>query len=158
MRQFDALQIQRLTIADSQRKGESMNIKLLLMPLVAAAALAGCDIEPEVVKGDGPYDPQKEAAGNATVELPPSIVASHKYRCKDNSVVSIDWLSNGKVNSARVTPAGQPAVNLTQAPAAAPAEGEAAPAEPGDYVAEGMTLKGDPQAASITLNGQACRK
>ena len=124
-----------------------MNTKLLLMPLVAAAALAGCDMEPEVVTGDGPYDPQAgKVANTAAVELPPSIVASHKYRCKDNSVVSIDWLTNGKVNSARVTPEGGAAVNLAQAEAG------------GDYVAEGATLKGAPTDASVTFTGQSCRK
>ena len=123
-----------------------MNIKLLLMPLVAAAALAGCDIEPEVVTGDGPYDPQAGKAGNAAVALPPSIVASHKYRCKDNSVVSIDWKSDGKINSALVTPEGKSGAVVTQAQAG------------GDYTAEGTTLAGDPQAASVTVNGQSCKR
>ena len=31
--------------------------------------------------------------------LPPSIAASKTYRCKDNSLVYVDWLSDG---SARV--------------------------------------------------------
>ena len=124
-----------------------MNRKLLLMPLVAAAALAGCDMQPEVVKGDGPYDPQAgKAAQNATVELPPSIVGSSKYRCKDHSVIAIDWLTNGKVNSARATPEGGAAVALAQAEAG------------GDYVAEGSTLKGGPQDATVTYNGKSCRK
>ena len=124
-----------------------MNRKLLLMPLVVAAALAGCDIEPEVVKGDGPYDPQRgNAAQNANVELPPSIVGSHKYRCKDNSVIAIDWLTNGAVNSARLTPEGGTAVSLAQAEAG------------GDYTAEGVTLKGAAADATVTYNGQSCRK
>jgi hypothetical protein len=123
-----------------------MNPKLLLMPLVAAAALAGCDTSPEVVKGGGPYDPQAGQAANTTVELPPSIVGSAKYRCKDNSVISIDWLSNGTVNSANLRPQDGALTRLAQAEAG------------GDYTAEGATVTGDPQAATITYNGQSCRK
>ena len=32
---------------------------------------------------------------NVGVVLPPSIQASKAYRCKDNSLVYIDWLSDG---------------------------------------------------------------
>lgn len=123
-----------------------MNNKALLITLAAAAALAGCDTKPEVVTGDGPYDPQANSAAAAPVELPPSIVGSGKYRCKDNSVIAIDWLSNGKVNSATVTPQGGAMVSLAQAEAG------------GDYTAEGSTLKGDPKAPSVTYNGQSCKK
>lgn len=123
-----------------------MKMKALLMPLVAAAALAGCDTKPEVVTGDGPYDPQAgQVANNAAVALPPSIVASHKYRCKDNSVISIDWLTNGTANSANVT------VDGTMKPLKQAEAG-------GDYTAEGTTLTGDAQAASVTYNGQSCKK
>jgi hypothetical protein len=125
---------------------------------IAAAALAGCDRSDQTIV-QGPYDPQADMVANAgNVQLPPSIVASHQYRCKDNSLVSIEWLSDGKANSARVTPKGGATVVLAQAEAPAPAEGEpAAPASP-DYVAEGATLKGDPQAASVTWNGQVCKR
>jgi hypothetical protein len=124
-----------------------MKNKALLITLAAAAALAGCDTKPEVVTGDGPYDPQANATANAApVELPPSIVASHKYRCKDNSVLSIDWLSNGTKNSANVTPQGGSLVSLAQAEV------------DGDYTAEGATLKGKPADAAVTYNGQSCKK
>jgi hypothetical protein len=122
--------------------------KQLNILVLAAAALAGCDTSPEVVTG-GPVDPrggEELANAVANVQLPPSIVASHKYRCGDNSIVSIDWLSDGKVNSARVTPEGASGVNVAQAEAG------------GDYVAEGTTLKGDPKASEITLNGKSCKK
>ena len=118
------------------------------LPLLALAALlAGCDSE--TITGNGPADPRDAnqlADAVANVQLPPSIVASHKYRCGDNSIVSIDWLSDGKVNSARATPDGGAGVNLAQAEAG------------GDYTAEGTTLKGDPQAASITFNGKSCKR
>lgn len=116
---------------------------------IAAAALAGCDMSPETITGSGPYDPRDAnqlANAVANVQLPPSIVASHKYRCGDNSVVSIDWLSDGTSNSARVTPEGAAAVNVAQAEAG------------GDYTAEGATLTGDPQARSVTFNGKSCKR
>lgn len=129
---------------------------------LAAAALAGCDQSDHTIVADGPYDPQANMVANAgPVELPPSIVASRQYRCKDNSLITIEWLSDGKKNSARVTPKGGTTVVVAQAPAPAPAEGQTAPATPAtssDYVAEGATLKGDPQAAAVSWNGQSCKR
>ena len=122
--------------------------KQLNLLVLAAAALAGCDTSPEVITG-APADPRggaELANAVANVQLPPSIVASHKYRCGDNSILSIDWLSDGKVNSARVTPEGASGVNVAQAEAG------------GDYTAKGTTLKGDPKAAEITFNGKTCKK
>ena len=43
---------------------------------------------------------------NANVALPPSITASKTYRCKDNSIVYIDWLSDRKL--ADVNEVGEP--------------------------------------------------
>lgn len=131
---------------------------------LAAAALAGCDQSDHTIVADGPYDPQANLVANAgPVELPPSIVASRQYRCKDNSLVTIEWLSDGKKNSARVTPQGGTTVVVAQeaAPAPAPADGQAEPASPpasADYVAEGATLKGDPQAPTVIWNGQSCKR
>ena len=137
------------------------------LALAAAAALAGCDRSDHTIVAGEPYDPQANLVANSgPVELPPSIVASHQYRCKDNSLVSIEWLSDGKKHSARVTPKGGATVVLAQAappaPAPAPAEGAApdpaAAAASGDYVGEGATLKGDPQSAAVTWNGQSCKR
>ena len=118
--------------------------KTLTFALVAAAALAGCDQSDHTIKGNAPYDPGANAA--APVKLPPSIIASHKYRCKDNSVFSIDWLSDGTTNSARATPQGGDALTLNQAEAGAA------------YTAEGASLAGDPQAKTITFNGKSCNR
>lgn len=124
-----------------------MNRPLTLLAMVAAAALAGCDSSPETVTG-GPADPQANEIANevANVQLPPSIVASHKYRCVDNSIISIDWMSDGTSDSARVTPQGGNGVGVAQAESGA------------DYTAEGTTLTGDPKAASVTYNGKTCKK
>jgi hypothetical protein len=113
--------------------------------LAAAAALAGCGGESHTINAGGP-DEGNTTTANADVKLPPAIVASHKYRCKDNSVVSIDWLSDGTSNSARATPEGGEAVTLAQAEANGP------------YTAEGASLTGDPKATSVTYKGQSCKR
>ena len=121
-----------------------MTRTLTLIAAAAAAALAGCDQQDHTIES-GPADPMANLS-NADVKLPPAIVANHKYRCKDNSLLSIDWLSDGTANSARVTPDGGTAVTLAQAQAGGP------------YAAEGANLTGDPQAHSITFKGQSCKR
>jgi hypothetical protein len=89
-----------------------MNRMLCSTLMVAAAALAGCN------QSDHTIDPNK--AGNeadaanaaAPVELPPAIVASKIYRCKDNSVVYIDWLSDNKSANFRADKSAAP-IQLT---------------------------------------------
>ena len=107
--------------------------------LVAAAALAGCNQSDHNLSTTEPYDPQAEIANSAApVTLPPAITAQKVYRCKDNSVVYVDWYADG---SARVkkdrTEQG------TQVPA--PAAGEKS------------ALGGDAKSASITHNGETCK-
>jgi len=119
---------------------------LTFIAIAASAALAGCDNQDHnIVSGPAGME-DNTAAANADVKLPPAIVASHKYRCKDNGVISIDWLSDGTLNSARVTPAGGATVDLAQADAGGP------------YTAEGTSLTGDPQAQSVTYKGQSCKR
>ena len=66
----------------------------LTITLIAAAALAGCNKQDHTITG-GP-DEGNQVANVAPIELPPAILASKIYRCKDNSVVYIDWLSDNK--------------------------------------------------------------
>ena len=125
-----------------------MNRTNLIMPLIAAFALSSCGdgSNTVVLNPDGTEVNEAEEAAVNNVVLPPSIVGSGKYRCKDNNIISIDWLSDGTVNSARVTPDGGTAVQLAQAEANGP------------YTAEGASLTGDPKAASVTYKGQSCKK
>ena len=119
----------------------------LTILVVAAAALAGCNKSEHTINASEPYDPQaNQIANTANVVMPPSIVASHTYRCKDNSVVSIDWMSDGKVSSARATPKDGTAITLTQATAG------------GAYAGDGTSLTGDPEAKSVTYNGKSCAR
>jgi hypothetical protein len=125
------------------RKRAIMTRTPLLLAIVAAAALAGCESEPIIVGGP-PDDPANQApVANGPVELPPSIVASHAYRCRDNSLFYIDWLSN---DTARIKPdRGPSGVTVTKG-------------EDGAYAAEGQRLTGDPAASSITGNGKSCKR
>ena len=77
----------------------------LLLMLVAAAALAGCEAETIVA---GPAADDGTDAASANVALPPSIAASKIYRCADNSVIYVDWLSDNKSANVRTEQGGVP--------------------------------------------------
>jgi hypothetical protein len=113
-----------------------MTRTLILLPIAAAVALAACNKTNHTIVDNGPPDPMaNELKGAPPVELPPAITASKAYRCKDNSLVYIDWLSNG---GARVKKAKTDAT--------------------GTEVAAGSTdLTGDAKSASITYKGQSCK-
>lgn len=129
----------------AQRKRAAMTRTPLLLSIVAAAALAGCDTNNNIVIGPDGAEVTNNASevDLANVQLPPSIVASHAYRCRDNSLVYVDWLSN---DTARIKPdRGPEGVTVTRG-------------EDGAYTAEGQSLSGDPTAESITVNGKSCRR
>ena len=112
----------------------------LLLALAATAALAGCNNSDDhtIVAGpDGDVGNQAPTT-NAPVTLPPSIESSKIYRCKDNSVVYIDWLSDGKSANFRAKQTDVP-VTLTAPEAGKP------------MVAEGYSLTGAPSGNSVTL-------
>jgi len=112
----------------------------LLLALAATAALAGCgnnDDHTIVAGPDGDVANQSPAA-NAPVALPPSIASSKIYRCKDNSVVYIDWLSDNKSANFRAKQTDVP-VTLSAPEAGQP------------MVADGYSLTGTPEAGSVTL-------
>ncbi|WP_336970543.1 hypothetical protein [Sphingobium aromaticiconvertens] len=80
------------------------------LPLIAAASLSllsacGSNDEPEVV--GGPADPMaSELANAAPVELPPSVKKSVQYRCKDNSLLFADFMSDDKTVHLRTEKGG----------------------------------------------------
>lgn len=117
-------------------------IRKLSLIAMAATGLAACNNEP--IEGKGPPDPmERELANAAPVELPPAIASSKTYRCKDNSLVTIDWLAD---KTAYVHGEGG---SQTQVKPAVPAEGKPASAE---MVAEGgYALTGEAAASSITV-------
>lgn len=129
-----------------------MTKTLPLLAMVAAAALAGCNKSDHTLNANGPTAEDNAAAANAAagpVVMPPSILASKIYRCKDNTVVYIDWLSDKKTADIKAEPGG-PATVLTAA------------TEGGALTAEGYSLIGLPTAKTVTLTRpgkgeQACK-
>jgi predicted small lipoprotein YifL len=78
---------------------------LAVAPLMALAACG--QSEPEVV--GGPADPMADKLANAKpIELPPSVKANKTYRCKDNSLIYVDFLSDDKTANLRTEKGGKP--------------------------------------------------
>ncbi len=109
----------------------------LLLALVATAALAGCNNDSHtIVAGPDVGDDTNVSDENlANVQLPPSITTSKIYRCHDNSVIYVDWLSDG---TARVRKDRNEVGQSVQ-------------------VGDGGPIKGTPDASAITYNGQSCK-
>jgi hypothetical protein len=126
------MQAGALTFDTPVVKGNDMTRPLTILTLVAAAALAGCNKEDHTIVAGPNLDDQP--VNNVGVVLPPSINARKVYRCKDNSVVYIDWLSDG---SARAKKDRNDVGNSIPA---------------GD-----ASLTGDAAASSITYKGQSCK-
>src|SRR5881394_2225036 len=80
----------------------------LLIMFAAAAALAGCNKEDHTIVGGPPGDNETNATANAPVALPPSIESSKIYRCADNKVVYVDWLSDNLSANIRTEQGGTP--------------------------------------------------
>lgn len=71
------------------------NLSLLALPALLAVAACGNN-EPEVV-GGGPADPMADELNAAgPVELPPMVKKSQTYRCKDSSLIYVDYMSDDK--------------------------------------------------------------
>ena len=110
--------------------------------IAAALLLAACNnsSEPEVINTN--VDPMAEQLKKAppVKELPPAIASSKAYRCSDNSLFFVEFLTN---NSARLrTVRGGEFVTLT-------AEGANAP-----YTAEGHSVSGSGDEVRITAPGK----
>ena len=129
-------------------------IRTLTLTAFGLLALSACKRE-TIVAGDQPDPMARELANAAPVELPPSIASSKTYRCKDNSLVQIDWLAQGK--GAYLHGDGQTQTHLKPAEVA---EGQPAST---DLTAEGgYVLQGNATASTVTLTvpgkgAQACK-
>ena len=125
-----------------------MSHSKLVITLVAAAALAGCNKESHTIVA-GPDTGDTAPVANGPVALPPAIAASKTYRCDDNSLIYVDWLADNKTANLRTDPTGSP----TQV--VAPEAGE-------PLTAEGYSLTGSASSSSITLarpghGSQSCK-
>jgi hypothetical protein len=122
----------------------------LVITLAAVAALAGCNnSDHNIVSGGEPADDTNVAA-NANVQLPPTIASSKIYRCEDNKVVYVDWLSDNKSANIRTDKAGAP----TQVTAAEPGKPMTGPA---GYSIEGSAASGSPKIAVPGHPAQTCK-
>src|SRR6478736_5432690 len=123
------------------------NFPLLVL---GAAALAACNPKPETLTARDDDPMAEELANAAPVELPPAIAASKTYRCKDNSLVTIDWMQGGKAANLRV------GKSTTPTALAAASEGE------GLSAADGTKLSGSATAGNVSLTlpgkgAQSCK-
>ena len=130
-----------LTRGASDAIGANMTRTPLALCLVAAAALAGCNKQDHtiVAGGDPQYANETNGTANAPVALPPSIVASKIYRCADNKVVYVDYLSDNKSANIRDKQDGEP-TNVTAAEAGKPMT-----------AAGGYSLTGSATSATATI-------
>jgi hypothetical protein len=123
----------------------------LILSLVAAAALAGCNKENHtIVAGGEPAGDDLNAAANADVQLPPSIVASKIYRCADNAIVYVDYLSDNKSANIRTDKAGSP-TQVTAAEAGKPMSAA------GGYSLEGSATSGSAKIGIPGHPSQSCK-
>jgi hypothetical protein len=124
--------------------------RIALLMLAAAAALAGCNKESHtIVAGPPTYDDDANAVANANVQLPPSIVATKTYRCADNAVVTVNYLSDNK--SANVVAGkGATPVHVTTEDPTKPMTAE------GGYSVEGSPASGSAKIAVPGHPAQSC--
>lgn len=116
--------------------------------LAAATALAGCSKQNHTIVAGSADD--ENSAANATVELPPSIIDTKIYRCADNKVVYVDWLSDNKSANIRIDQAGPP-THLT-----APEAGQPMTAE-GGYELSGSATESTAKIAVPGHPSQSCK-
>lgn len=121
-----------------------MQIRARILSAAAFAALlslAACNSEPETVTG-GTADPDAATLKEAPpVELPPMLTASRTYRCKDNSLVYIDFFSDNVTANLRDTKDGAPVVLK------APEAGK-------PFAADGYTLTGSGSQVELARPGK----
>lgn len=93
-------------------------------------------------------DPMADVLANAApVELPPAVKDSVIYRCKDNSIVYVDFLADDKSANIRTEKGGAPTL-VKAAEAGQP------------MTAEGYSVSGSGEAVEIAVKGgaaQTCR-
>lgn len=136
MFQFDNMQDERLDGYWGESKWAFMTRTPLIITFLAAVALAGCNKENHTIVAGGP-DAEENATGpasNTPVALPPSIAASKSYRCDDNTLVYVDWMSDGSAH-VKMKQSDTPTVIAAGSP----------------------DLKGDAQATTVTYKGQSCK-
>jgi len=127
-----------------------MKLKILrATPLAALFLLAACDSQPTTIVAGGPTDPDADKMKAAKpVKLPPAILANKSYRCKDNSLIYIDWFNDNQSANLHLKEKGTSPIPLTAAKVGDP------------FTGGGYTLTGTATAKSVNLKkgsaGQDC--
>jgi hypothetical protein len=117
-----------------------------LSAVAALLALAACNNskQPEVI--DTNPDPMANQIANAApVELPPAVTDSAIYRCKDNSVVYVDFLGDKTQANVRTEKGGTP-VHVQATEAGKPLTG-----------ANGASVSGSGKTVQIAVKGGAAQ-
>ncbi|MCF8706544.1 hypothetical protein [Rhizorhapis sp. SPR117] len=122
----------------------------ILFPFAAAAimSLSACgQSQPEVVDNKAPDPIAEQAAMAAPVQLPPAVKDSRTYRCKDNSLIYVDFLADDKSANLRMEKTGTPTALKAEVAG-----------EP--YKFDGYELVGHGASVTATIPGkgtQACK-
>lgn len=122
----------------------------ILFAFAAVAALAACDRQDQTIV-TGPGDPNASEVNTVGVVLPPAIVASKTYRCSgDNSVIYIDWYSDGaaRVKSSQTDLGTR--IPAPQEETESPLEGSA------ETPSAESPLEGSAETSSVTYAGKTC--
>lgn len=115
------------------------------LPLAAAAAfaLSACGQQaPEELDTRAPDPLASQLANRAPVELPPAVKASVTFRCKDNSLVYVDFFEGDKLANFRAKQGDAP-VRVSAETAGEPMTGE------------GYTVSGTPSRIELTQPGKS---
>ncbi|MGE0775142.1 MAG: hypothetical protein AB7G25_13515 [Sphingomonadaceae bacterium] len=116
-------------------------LPLTAVPLAIFALLAACSSEPENYSAPDNDPDAATIAAAPPVELPPMLTGSRTYRCKDNSLIYIDFFSN---NTALYKTEKDATTGTTLT-----SEGEGQP-----YVAEGYSVSGNSDNIELTAPGK----
>ena len=121
---------------------------LAMTSVLAALALSACG-KPETITAGSPSDPDAaKVAAAPQVKLPPALLAAKTFRCKDNTLVYVDFFNDKMTANIKKEKTGTPTA-LT-----APAAGE-------PYTGSGYTVKGEAGDKTVTItqpgkDAQAC--
>jgi len=122
----------------------------LIFSLAATAALSGCGNENHNIVAGGPDPDEANIPTNAGVELPPVVVAAKIYRCADNTIVHVDWLSDDKSANVRLDKSTAP-THVAAPEAGKPMVG------PAGYSVEGSSTASSVKIAVPGHAAQSCK-
>ena len=120
-----------------------------LFPAAAVAlfALSACQQKTEAVTATAPAPQAAALAYRAPVELPPAITAPQAFRCKDQSLATVNFFAGDKQATVKIGDAVTPTLLKAE--------------KAGDpYKADGYVLSGTPAGITLTSPGkpeQACK-